>query len=149
MNYTKLHQETTFAMRIREKNYSELYRQHDLVSETYDERLAPLSVDPESLLEMRPKELKERFPRRYELYVRAYRKKTQQIEDIFHMRDESEDEHEISYVKRHLAILNGLDRYIRDHHETFKSLDVLHEHQETVFEDIRDELEKGLRLLFF
>ena len=99
----------------------------------YGETFIPVSADTEEILELPIETLKTRFPERYRLYVQALRdeRKIWQAGDLG---DET--------FRKKLAILNGIDRYIKTHHDPQEET-VLRPHQISSMEKLRDFLESG------
>lgn len=121
-------------MRIQERSMDFLREQVASLSKECGETLIPPSSDTQELFAMSDKELKDRFPSRYAMYVELLRSKK---------RDHSEDVGDVhNRITERLAMLNGLDRYIERH----KSEEILREYQIDVFNDIRSYLEKGGRV---
>ena len=101
--------------------------------ETIEQDVAPNhSRSRESILNMPEQELKEKFPKRYEIYVDLLRKSRQgELET-----------HDLLEVNKWLGILNSLDEYI-DQYEKEISEDPRHPIQQEVFRALRDFLEEG------
>src|SRR3989344_6127550 len=121
---------------IHNKSPEELKTQISQVDETLvDQHISPES-EKEDVLDMSVEELKEKFPRRYKIYLDLLREQKREAPTI---RDE-----ELEKMSKWLYILNSLDEYISGHKEAENKDDqTLWEKQLTVFEDLRNFLEQG------
>ena len=100
---------------------------------TQTERVGQDITPPSAKLEvekMSLTEIKENFPKRYEIYLELLRKT-----------DDELTEFDVRHISTWLQMLNSLDAYI-EHHQTAEAT-TLREHQFSVFEDLRDFLEQG------
>lgn len=117
------------------RNFSdaELVNRITQASEDLGTEIQPPSIFPEDIVRMPEAELRQRFPKRYEAYVALLRSQARNG-------DMAEAEH-INMVKW-ISALNSLDNYIEQHNSDPEN-QLLRERQATVFEDIRDALERG------
>jgi len=107
-----------------------LKQQAAKVTETLkDGPLIPPSVGEDAILQLSSNELKERFPKRYELYLDILRKQKNK-RDIL-----PED---IEKYQSILKILNGIDTYLELKHQS-----ILRGKQVDVMEDLQENLEQG------
>lgn len=109
---------------IRPKSQEQLRNQVAFVSDSIGESVVQHSTENE-IFAMSVQELKERFPHRYDIYVRAIQGKEPRDQDT-----------------RKLQVLNALDHYIENHHLD-ESGQTLRERQINVFEDLRNFIEEG------
>jgi len=119
---------------FRLKTSEELGQQVDQVSQELEKEIAQPSKK-EDIFKVSIKEIKEKFPVRYEAYLRILRKNKQQDGEL--------SETEKKEVSERLGVLNNLDQYIENHWTNGEK--TLRERQITVFEDMRDFLEEGGR----
>jgi len=98
-----------------------------------EEAIQPSKKD--EIFNMSIEEIKQKFPVRYEAYLKILRMNKQKDGDL-----SEEDKEEMT---SRLKVLNNLDKYIEDHWVNGEK--TLRGRQITVFEDIRDFLEKGGR----
>src|SRR3989344_3629664 len=118
--------------RFSPKPPEELQKQIDAVSEEIGESIEqPTSRD--DLLEMSLSEIKEKFPRRYEMYLQTLRADR---------RSDEVDEDEKKSMVTWLKALNSLDTYIENHKSNCEDR-TLRDRQFSVFEELRDFLEQG------
>ena len=118
--------------RFSPKPPEELQKQIDAVSEEIGESIEqPTSRD--DLLEMSLSEIKEKFPRRYEMYLQTLRADR---------RSDEVDEDEKKSMVTWLKALNSLDTYIENHKSNGEDR-TLRDRQFSVFEELRDFLEQG------
>ncbi|MEI6296772.1 MAG: DEAD/DEAH box helicase [bacterium] len=114
------------------KPKEELKAQLGQVAEKVGNRLTPESQNG-GLLSMTIDEIKNKFPLRYDIYRKL----------LISQKNKTEiDEKEISEMKTWLTALNNLDKYIENHKDN-EAGRTLRERQFTVFEAIRDFLERG------
>ncbi len=116
---------------IRAKSPEELETQVNQVSEELAQEIIQPSKK-EEILNMPLNEIKEKFPARYEMYLKTLRTQKANIKL---------SEKEKSEMSEWLGVLNNLDSYIENHH--INDDKTLRERQITVFEDMRDFLEEG------
>lgn len=118
---------------IRRKSLEDLEKQTGEITKVLGEEIAP-PFQVEETMKMSAEELKERFPRRYEIYLKNLRaeKRSQPLTDS-----------EKSGMAMCLNTLNSMDLYIESHKTSEKDKRTLYEHQIEVFEVFRDFLEKG------
>lgn len=111
-------------------------------NESETELLKPPSVGRETILNMSLKEVKEQFPRRYEMYVKL-------IRELKH--PDSEDgpvnltPKDVEDMKKWLLALNSLDNYIARHRSPKEGDEITlrGERQVDVFDDMRKFLERN------
>lgn len=94
-----------------------------------------LESAPGDLSELSVDEIKERYPERYRSYLRILRAQKGGKEI---------DESELTEMRTFITALNNLDAYISSHKKN-EDKRVLRERQITVFDDIRNSLERGER----
>lgn len=111
------------------KSEGELRRQVLGASETVGETLVPASAE-DGIYDLDLGEIKERFPRRYDIYVKLLRSRGREIN--------SED---LVSMQKWLSTLNALDRYILEHEGG--DTKGLREHQIPVYVDLRNFLEQN------
>ncbi|MFA6548226.1 MAG: DEAD/DEAH box helicase [Candidatus Magasanikbacteria bacterium] len=99
--------------------------------------LFPQTQDEETIFHMSEDELKQKYTRRYEMYLKLLRdqKRLEYTEEM------NLSPKEIKEIKKWLTVLNSLDEYITKHHEGENG--TLRGKQIDVFEDLRNFLEKG------
>ncbi|MCB9806051.1 DEAD/DEAH box helicase family protein [Candidatus Nomurabacteria bacterium] len=114
---------------FRKKTGEELEVQTDSVDDVIGESIRPPSLG-ESIDTMELGEIKEKFPRRYSMYV-----------DILRNQRRGKESDSLPGMKKWIKALNALDEYVLSHQEG--EHDGLRHHQIPVFEDLRDYLEKG------
>lgn len=117
-------------LKIQEKTRAEL----DSQVKHFDEDLYPPSTNREEILSLSEIDLKSKYTRRYEIYKKLLRSANSGTKDL------SPDE--LIKMKKWLTALNGLDTYIANHNKEIQDSG-LWDRQFTVFEDIREFLEKG------
>lgn len=117
---------------FREKNPEELENQTKQVSEEFGQEIMQ-STSKGEVFNMSLEEIKEKFPVRYETYLKSLRANKSGVEI---------PEEEKQEMQEWLSILNNLDKYI-ENHRTNGEERTLRERQLTVFEDMRDFLEEG------
>lgn len=111
------------------KSQTELAKQVKEVSQILGEPIAQTSSFPE-VLSLTPTQLQDQFPTRYRIYERT----------LTELRSgESPPSHDADIKILHA--LNSLDRYIKEHYQN-EDRRTLRDNQMTVFEDMRDFLEK-------
>lgn len=99
--------------------------------------LTPPSENKRDILKMSAEEIKTKFARRYEIYLKLLRE-----EKYFQRTGEAVlTEENIDEMKKWLTALNSLDSYIESHKEG--EINTLRDRQFTVFEDMRKFLEAG------
>lgn len=119
---------------FREKTFEALNAQTEKVDEILvDQHIVPTS-SKEEVFGLSVDELKVKFPKRYEIYLELLREKGREVQQL--------DEPEIEEFSKWLYVLNSLDRYIIEHHKE-SSEKTLRDKQLTVFEDLRNFLEKS------
>lgn len=99
--------------------------------------LVPPSVKHKDILKMPAEEIKNKYARRYEMYLQLLRHQK-------HLEKHGEpalSEKNLQEMKKWIVALNSLDDYIKKHKEGEES--TLRERQLTVFEDLRNFLEAG------
>lgn len=124
-------------MDIRQKFPGELRSQFESVQarlNTEQGESLVSSTEGEQIMKMSEKELKEKYPRRYELYLELLRREWGAVE-------EAKSNEKIEKLKKWLRVLNSLDDYIKNHQEGRET--TLYERQATVFDDVRKFLEAG------
>jgi superfamily II DNA or RNA helicase len=99
-----------------------------------DQHVSPIS-EGEAVFNMTEEELKEKYPKRYQIYLELLR---DQRKEASHL-----DELELEKMSKWLYVLNSVDRYISEHLEAETKDQTLRGKQLTVFEDLRNFLEKG------
>lgn len=92
--------------------------------------LIPASVSAGKILKMQPEELRQKYAKRYEMYVRLLRHQTDDL-----------SQSEVQKMKRWLIALNSLDLYLSRNRDDEES--VLREKQKNVFEDLCKFIEAG------
>ncbi len=112
------------------KPKAELERQIDDSSAILGTNISPESKR-EEILRMSEHELKERYPARYAQYIDILKK---------NKRGHQPTEPELAHARSLINSLNSLDRYISEYQEKGG---VLRDKQATVFEDLRDAIERG------
>ncbi len=130
-----------FGEGYRPKSPEELSRQFETAQESLgsdaEHSLVPESQDQEKILQMSESELKQKFARRYEMYLQLLRdQKRREKTGGGNLSPE-----EIEQIKKWLAVLNSLDEYIKKHHEGEEV--TLRGKQIDVFGDLRNFLEEG------
>ncbi len=121
---------------FRHKTSEELHKQIREVEHVYEEGILP-SSKKEDFFNMSEHDLKEQFPKRYEIYLKTLLL----LKNQSHIDISGED---LGSFKKWLSLLNSLDSYI----ESEKNLDEnksLREHQVSVFESLRTFFEQGNR----
>ncbi len=118
--------------RFRPKTAEELSEQVNATESVLGKEL-PQSSSREEILSMSADQLKEQFPRRYEIYLHTIRSQRS---------GDSNSAEELAHQREWLRMLNNLDRYIETH-KADESQQTLREKQLSVFEAMRDFLEKG------
>src|SRR5258708_9295277 len=102
------------------------------ILDTPESSLVTTSVKLEGILEMSIQEIKEKYSRRYDSYVKLVREQKG---------SDNLSEKELIEMRRWLAALNSLDRYIQDHYQGEEQ--TLRPRQINAFEDLRNFLEQG------
>src|SRR5258708_2288682 len=102
------------------------------ILDTPESSLVPTSVKLEGILEMSIQKIKKKYSRRYESYVKLVREQKG---------SDNLSEKELIEMRRWLAALNSLDRYIQDHYQGEEQ--TLRPRQINAFEDLRNFLEQG------
>lgn len=128
---------------FRKKTPTELRAQlRQAIAQLGGESLAPKGEERE-LLKLTEAEIKEKYPRRFEMYQSLLRGQVGDSNAWFgnSERGVSLGSLDISRMKKWLGALNNLDKYIKGH-ESGDSV-TLKGRQATVFEDMRDFIEKG------
>ena len=120
---------------IKERKTREyLKNQLEGVEKSVNQKVTPNHAwSQEEVLKMDEAEVKEKFPKRYEIYVDFLRKNKQ---------SKSLEDSELIKAKKWLGILNSLDDYI-EKYEREISEDPRHLKQQEVFRAIRDHFEQG------
>lgn len=130
-----------FGEGYRPKPPEELFQQLETTQNTFgqdaEHSLIPESQDKEKILQMSESELKQKFARRYEMYVRLLRDKKRQEKTG----ESSLSPEDIAEMKKWLSILNSLDTYIKKHHKGEGI--TLRGKQIDVFDSMRNLLEEG------
>ena len=101
--------------------------------------LVPPSSSAEEIMQMPLEEIKQKYARRYEMYVQIL-----QDQKYYEGKDDDDVyffEEDLKNLRKWLSALNGLDRYIQNHHEGVET--TLREKQIDVFEDLRNFIEAG------
>ncbi len=109
----------------------------DAVGQDAEHSLVPESQDKEKIMQMSEAELKQKFSRRYEMYLQLLRDQKRQ-EKTGESNLSTED---IEEMKKWLGILNSLDLYIKKHHKGEEV--TLRGKQIDVFDSMRNFLEEG------
>ncbi|MDQ5938449.1 MAG: hypothetical protein QG642_139 [Patescibacteria group bacterium] len=116
------------------KSEEDLQKQLEITEDVVGTEIVPNSIR-DDIFNLSLDEIKERYPERYSAYLqilRAERKSEQIVDD------------ELNKMKEWLETLNNLDTYITKHSDNANEDSVrLRDRQFTVFEDIRNALEKG------
>ena len=97
-----------------------------------DQHISPDS-EGKALLSMSAEELKDRFPRRYQIYLELLRDRKKETSQV--------DGEKLDEMSKWLYVLNSLDRYIQEHHQGTEQ--TLRPRQINVFEDLRDFTVRG------
>lgn len=117
------------------KQPNALENQLEEIEETIGHDITPLSIERYEVLSMDEAELKEKFPKRYQMYVNLL--KTKRHEGTINQEDS-----DFIDIKKWFGILNSLDQYIEKYDKEI-SEDPRHPVQQEVFSALRDFLEKG------
>ena len=117
---------------FRQKTQDELERQINGTTNTLNESIVPPS-EKENINNLSIKEIKERFQLRYEAYLKTLRSRARDVDISGVEREE---------MANWIHALNNLDTYIENHRAN-EDERTLREKQFTVFEAIRNFLEKG------
>lgn len=118
---------------FRYKTEEELKDQVETVSNSLGERIIPSDVET-SLDNLSIDQIKTKYPERYKIYIELLRKhkNNQDIEDV-----------DLEKMSIWVKSLNNLDSYIELNNHSLHEKDAREKRQHTVFEDIRDSLERG------
>ena len=109
----------------------------DTIGKDAEHSLVPESQDKEDILKMSEAEIKEKFARRYEMYLQLLRHQKRQEKTG----ESNLSPEEIEEMKKWLGVLNSLDEYIKKHHEGEEI--TLRGKQIDVFDNLRNFLEEG------
>jgi superfamily II DNA or RNA helicase len=122
------------------KSNHELEGQLDSAEQILDKpesSLVPPSVRREGILDMPIEEIREKYSRRYDTYVKLLRdQRARENEDTGNLSDQ-----ELKKMRNWLGALNSLDSYIQEHYKGQEQ--TLRSRQINVFEDLRDFTEEG------
>ncbi|MDQ5912089.1 MAG: hypothetical protein QG568_302 [Patescibacteria group bacterium] len=118
---------------FRYKTEEELQNQIEETTESLGVDISRPSLGLE-IVKLPLEEIKAKYPERYEAYLKILRaeKNNQEIDAV-----------ELKEMREWIGSLNNLDEYIANHSATREDLDARNKRQLTVFEDIRNHLEKG------
>jgi len=115
------------------KSKKELEEQTKEISDTLGEDINPSKIEGR-LDDISIEELKFKYPERYQIYLELLRK---------NKNDQTVDKEDIKDMYSWVRALNNLDDYIEKHTPHINEKDAREKRQLTVFEDIRDSLERG------
>lgn len=126
-----------YRPKLPEEISKQLETAQDAFGQDAERSLVPESQDKEKILKMSEVELKEKFTRRYEMYLQLLRdQKRQEKTGESNLSPEDTEE-----MKKWLSVLNSLDGYIKKHHEGEEV--TLRGKQIDVFDSLRNFLEEG------
>lgn len=120
---------------IQKKSETELREQIKEVNDVIIDQSITSPSEQERSLKMSLEDIKERFPKRYQIYLDILRYRKREASQL--------NEEELDKMSKWLYILNSLDQYIATHHNSETSDQTLRGRQLNVFEDLRDYLESG------
>ncbi|MBP7992479.1 MAG: DEAD/DEAH box helicase [Candidatus Magasanikbacteria bacterium] len=133
-----------FGQYIPPEARSEQYKAANFVidNESKTELLTPPSVDRETILSLTVEEVKEQFPKRYEMYLKLVR-------ELKHPESKNHPVNltpkDVEDMKKWLLALNSIDNYITRHRDPQEGDEITlrGERQVDVFDDIRKFLERN------
>lgn len=130
--------------KMRTKKPEELELQVESTTEVIGESIIPPSARLEELISLTPEELRQKFPRRYEIYTQLLREaKDIYLPGVDKFRETGKIPKETTEAfRRWLELLNSLDKYIAEHEQIINAR-ILHEVQFDVFKTLREFIENG------